>query len=87
MTEKIGAVITGGDFQALGALRTLARKNIPLILLDGDLNICRFSRYKKQVLKAPPLSDEDAYVHFLIDLAGREGIDGWVLIPNHFHLF
>ena len=28
MQEKIGAVITGGDFQALGDLRTLARKGL-----------------------------------------------------------
>lgn len=35
MSKKIGAIITGGDFQGLGVLRTLAKKDIPIILLDS----------------------------------------------------
>jgi hypothetical protein len=34
--KRIGAVITGGDFQGLKVLRTLARSHIPIILLDSD---------------------------------------------------
>ncbi|MDL1974755.1 MAG: ATP-grasp domain-containing protein [Deltaproteobacteria bacterium] len=82
MTKKIGAVITGGDFQALGVLRTLARKDIPIILLDSDHCISRYSRFKKTFFRAPRLSEEDSYCDFLIALARRERIDGWVIFPN-----
>ncbi len=82
MVQKIGAVVTGGDFQGLGVLRTLARKNIPIILLDSDHNIGRYSRYKKTFFKAPRPSDEEDYVHFLIELAKNERISGWVIFAN-----
>ena len=82
MSEKIGAVITGGDFQAIGALRTLARKGIPIILLDSDHCISKYSRFKKKFFRAPRLSDKDSYVDFLIDLARKERIYGWVIFPN-----
>ncbi len=51
MSGKIGAVITGGDFQGLGVMRTLAKKEIPVILLDSDLCISRFSRFKKKFFR------------------------------------
>jgi predicted ATP-grasp superfamily ATP-dependent carboligase len=82
MTEKIGAVITGGDFQGLGVLRTLARRNIPLILLDSDHNISRYSKYKKKFFWSPKPSSTETYVNFLIDLARKEKIQGWVIFPN-----
>ena len=82
MTEKIGVVITGGDFQALGALRTLAGKGVPVILLDNDRFIGKYSRYRKRFFKSPKLCEEVEYVNFLIDLAGKERIHGWVILPN-----
>lgn len=82
MPDKIGAVITGGDFQGLGVLRTLARKNIPIILLDHELCISRYSKYKKKFYKSPDPSETDAYVDFLINIAKKEGIEGWVIYPN-----
>lgn len=82
MQKRIGAVITGGDFQALGALRTLARKNIPIFLLDSDHCISRFSRYKKKFFRSPHPSMEDYYLDFLISLARKEKIFGWIIFPN-----
>ncbi len=82
MPDRIGAVITGGDFQGLGVLRTLAEKKIPIILLDNEQCIGRFSRFKKQYFKSPSPHDEGAYVNFLIDLAKKERIHGWVVFPN-----
>ncbi len=80
--NRIGAVLTGGDYQALGVLRTLAKKHIPVITLDNDHCISRFSRYKDKFLKAPEPSREEEYVDFLIELAKRERIHGWVILPN-----
>lgn len=82
MPTTIGAIITGGDFQALGVLRTLAKKNIPIIVLENDYCISKYSRYKKRFFKAPHPSREEAYISFLIKLAEKEKIYGWVIIPN-----
>ena len=80
--SRIGAVITGGDFQGLGVLRSLARKGIPVILLDNDHCISRYSRFKKRLIKSPHLAEAESYRDFLIDLATRESINGWVIFPN-----
>lgn len=82
MSEKIGAVITGGDFQGLGVMRTLAKKGIPIILLDSDLCIGRFSKYEKKFFRSPHPSEKESYLNFLIDLAKKEKIQGWVIFPN-----
>jgi D-aspartate ligase len=82
LPDKIGAVITGGDFQGLGVLRTLASKGIPVILLDHEHCIGRYSKYKKEFYKSPRPSEMENYVNFLLQLAKREGIQGWVIFPN-----
>jgi len=82
MTNKPGAVITGGDFQGLGVLRTLAKKGIPVVLLDSDHCIGRYSKFKKRLFKSPHSSETEQYVNFLIDLAKKEKIQGWVIFPN-----
>lgn len=80
--HPIGAVLTGGDFQALAALRTLAKKNIPVVLLEHEHGIARYSNYKKRVLKSPPVSEHAAYADFLEQIAERESLRGWVIFPN-----
>jgi predicted ATP-grasp superfamily ATP-dependent carboligase len=84
MNGKIGVVITGGDFQALGVLRTLAKKNIPVIMIDSDCCIGKYSKFKKKFFKSPSPSDDQSYASFLVDLAKKEMIhrDRWVIIPN-----
>ncbi len=82
MSDRVGAVITGSDFQGLGVLRCLARRGVPTILLDSDQAIGRFSRYNRAFYRRPPATDEEAYVVFLLELARREHINGWVIFPN-----
>lgn len=82
MAEKTGVVITGGDFQGLGVMRTLAKKDIPVILLDSDHCIGKYSKYKKKFFKSPKTMEEGAYLNFLINLAQMEDIQGWVIFPN-----
>ena len=84
MQEKVGVVITGGDFQALGVLRTLAKKDIPIIMLDSEHCISKYSRFKKRFFRSPHSSDDQSYVDFLIDLANKEKIhrNRWVIFPN-----
>jgi len=82
MTNRIGVVITGGDFQGLGVLRTLAEKNIPIIVLDSEHCISKYSRFKKKYIKSPHPSESETYLNFLVNLAKREKIQGWVIFPN-----
>jgi len=84
MQEKVGVVITGGDFQALGVLRTLAKKDIPIIMLDSEHCISKYSRFKKRFFRSPCPSNNQSYVDFLIDLAKKEKIhrNRWVIFPN-----
>jgi predicted ATP-grasp superfamily ATP-dependent carboligase len=51
-------------------------------LLDNDHCIGRYSRVKKKFIKSPSPADAETYRDFLIDLAKRENIRGWVIFPN-----
>ncbi len=81
-SKKIGAVIIGGDFQGLGILRSLARKNVPVCLLDKGLCIGRFSRYTKKFKRCPSVGQEALFFNFLIDLAREQELRGWLIYPN-----
>jgi predicted ATP-grasp superfamily ATP-dependent carboligase len=79
---RVGAVIIGGDFQGLGILRSLASHDVPICLLDSGLCIGRFSRYPKKFVRCPSVRDESRFLDFLLDLAEKEDIRGWVVYPN-----
>jgi D-aspartate ligase len=80
--SRVGAVIIGGDFQGLGILRSLASKNVPVYLLDHELCIARFSRYAKRFARCPSVREENHFFNFLIHLAKKEDLEGWVIYPN-----
>jgi D-aspartate ligase len=80
--EQIGAIIIGGHFQGLGILRSLARQNVPTYLLDRGMCIGRFSRYTKRYSKCPDVGQESLFLEFLMDLAKKENIEGWIIYPN-----
>jgi D-aspartate ligase len=81
-TEPVGAIILGGDFQALGVLRSLAKHNVPVYLLDEGLCISRFSRYIRKFMKCPDTGKKDLLLEFLLDLAQKEDLKGWIIYPN-----
>ena len=78
-----GAVITGGDFQGLGVIRNLARKGIPVHVLDHELSIGRFSRYCQRYRVAPNPTREKEYISFLIAYGRRLEPGKWVLYANN----
>jgi predicted ATP-grasp superfamily ATP-dependent carboligase len=82
MKNETGVVLTGGDFQGLAALRAFAQKNIPVVIVDNHHCISRYSRCKHKFFRAPPPSNPDAYIQFLMELAVRENLQGWIVIPN-----
>ena len=77
-----GAVIIGGHFQSLGIIRNLGQHNIPLCLLDNKLCIGRFSRYTSRYFRCPPIKDEPLFLEFLLTLAHKARIEGWIIYPN-----
>ena len=80
--KQTGAIIIGGNFQGLGLLRSLGKQGIPVYLLDHELCIGRFSRYTDKFLKCPDVRKESTFLQFLMDLAKKENLTGWLIYPN-----
>ncbi len=81
MSTPPGVVITGGDFQGLAILRSLRSHGIPTLVIDHEHCVSRYSRDLQRFVKAPSPFHVEAYVDFLMALAERERLDGWVLLP------
>jgi predicted ATP-grasp superfamily ATP-dependent carboligase len=77
-----GALILGSNYIGLCILRSLGRYNIPVWVLksDGDF-IATASRYCRRILRLPHL-DDSSQLEYLLDLANRYQIDGWVVFPT-----
>jgi len=74
--------LLGGDFQALGAARSLAVRNVPVVLVDDEPNIARFSNRLADRIRFKALHDPLKFSEGLIALARQEGLKGWMLLPN-----
>ncbi len=83
-SPRPGVVVIGGDHQGLGVLRSLGRNGVRTFLVDSELGIGRFSRFKGGFAKCPPAGDADgsALVEYLLSIAEPLGLTGWVLFPN-----
>jgi D-aspartate ligase len=78
----VGAVAVGGDYQALGIVRSLGRQGIPVCVVDDELSISRYSRYSTKFVKLADLRGERVAVDSLIEIGKRLGLHGWVLYPT-----
>ena len=54
---QVGAVVVGGDYQGLGIVRSLGRHGIPVVVVDDEPSIAKYSRYTTQALRVPELRD------------------------------
>lgn len=77
-----GALIAGGHFLSVGAVRNLHLHGIPVWVIDNELCVCRFSNRVERFVRCPSSGDERGIVAFLEELAVKEGLDGWVLLPS-----
>ena len=77
-----GGLVTGADYRALGVVRSLGRRGIPVLVLRsaGEM-LAATSRYACGSL---PWSggSERAKADFLANLATSRGLNGWVLFPT-----
>lgn len=76
-----GAIILGGAHGSLAIARSLGRRNIPVWLVTADNPLASLSRHVKRSFRWPGPLDVGA-LSFLIDLARRHGLKGWVLFAG-----
>jgi D-aspartate ligase len=79
-----GAIIIEGHVQGLSNTRSLGEAGIPVYVVDKTNCIARYSKYCRKFFKSPDFI-KDEFADFLIDLAKREKIKDWVLIPSNDH--
>lgn len=80
--NAIGAVVVGGDYQGLGIVRSLGRRQIPVCVIDDEKSIARFSRYTTHAIAVPSLREEQQSVDAILSVGHRLGLNGWVLYPT-----
>jgi predicted ATP-grasp superfamily ATP-dependent carboligase len=78
-----GALVLGGDYRALGVVRSLGRRGIPVEVVreEADHRLAALSRYSRGE-RTFPAADDAVRRELLLDLAHRRGREGWVLFPT-----
>lgn len=76
----VGALVVGGDYRGLGITRSLGRRGVPVWVAHGRDRIATHSRFCTRSIRLPD-GDADT-IASLVDLARRDGVDGWVLFPT-----
>lgn len=79
-----GAVIIEGHVQGLSNTRALGEAGIQVVVVDINNCLARYSRYCTGFFYSPPFDSDDLAL-FLLDLARREGLAGWLLLPSNDH--
>lgn len=82
--SSCGAIVLGGHVQALGIVRILGMRGIPVIVIDGTSRcIARRSKYCRAFCR---VANEDLQ-EFLSEEQFRSQYSGWVIFPtNDFHV-
>ena len=78
---RTGAIVLGSDFKALGVVRSLGRRGIPCVLVDGLPRSAWFSRYVTRRFRWSGAMWGPEFLDFLTRLGTVEGYGGWVLMP------
>jgi len=79
---RLGAVVLGGDYQGLGIVRSLGRRNIPVLVVDEERSIAQHSRYATHVTRLDAIGDPARTPELLLHAADALQIRGWVLFPT-----
>lgn len=78
----IGAVVVGGDHPALGVVRSLGRRGIPVCVVEDQVCISRFSRFATHVIRVDNILDERRTVDAVLEIGRRLNLHNWVLIAT-----
>lgn len=83
ISSHVGALVIGGDYRGLGAVRSLGRRDIPVwVLYDAKHPLGAASRYANRRMVWPVQGGDEERLDLLRRLATEEGLSGWVLIPS-----
>jgi predicted ATP-grasp superfamily ATP-dependent carboligase len=80
MYQQEGALVIGGDYRALGVVRSLGRRGIPVWVLTNEHRLATASRYTRRHLEWP--LDEAQQIQFLFQLCDQYELERWALIPS-----
>ena len=80
--QKIGAVVLGSDFKALGVIRSLGQRGIPCIVIDNIPRAAWFSRYAIRCFKWSTRMEDEKFIAFLLNLGKLHHLEQWVLFPT-----
>ncbi len=82
MTETTGALVIGGNLNGLSIARSLGRHGVPVwVATSPNIKLASYSRYTRRTLPWPT-GECGAQVEYLLELARRHKLDGWVLFPT-----
>jgi D-aspartate ligase len=79
-----GAIIIEGHVQGLANTRAFGQEGIPVIVVDKSDCIVRYSKYCTGFFKCPDFID-DRFADFLLDLAEKNNLQDWLLLPSNDH--
>ena len=73
------------DYRALGVVRSLGRRGIPVWLLrQGGHLVASVSKYVRRNIPWS-MGDDNAGIEQLLSLGAQHGLDGWLLFPTDDH--
>lgn len=76
-TNNPGVLLIGADFQAVGVARALAEEGIPVVLLETEAGIARYSNAVSSRISKRDLLTADDSVSYLLELADTHSLHGW----------
>jgi len=80
--QGLGAIVMGADYRSLGVVRSLGRRGVPVwVLTAGGQLLAATSRYARRRLSWPA-GDDRKRVDFLLELAAKHNLKGWVLFAT-----
>ena len=80
--QDVGALVVGGDHLGLAIARSLGRRNIPVVIVDDQHPISRYSRFATKVVQVKDLRDPAKTVDSILEIGHRLGLRDWVLFPT-----
>ena len=78
--NKEGALVIGGDYRALGVVRSLGRRGIPVWVLTNEHRVATTSRYTRKVLRWPHAEHEQ--LNCLLRLCDQHNLKSWAIFPS-----
>jgi len=80
--DSPGAIILGGSFACVEAARNLDKHGVRVCVLGSATSVARFSRSVGCFVTWPKALKDEELLDFLVAMAEKCGVQGWVLFPT-----